>query len=82
MTNKSAKYKINDIIQHNQDTNLTRKIVFIFDSFYDETEYSKEVYYLTVVIENNIPPMPLKESSIDKYYTIKKEDDLFNPLLV
>jgi len=73
MDNKLAKYKINDIIKHNEDTNLTRKINFIFDSFYDETEYSKEVYYRTIVIENNIPPMILHESSIDKYYTIKKD---------
>ena len=69
MNNKLAKYKIDDIIQHNEDTNLKRKIIFIFDSFY-ETEYSKEIYYQTVVIENNIPPTPLKESSIDKYYTL------------
>jgi hypothetical protein len=75
----TAKYKINDIIQHNQDTNLTRKIVFIFDSFYDETGCSKEIYYQTIVIENNIPPTPLKESSIDKYYTIKKEDEKVTP---
>ena len=51
---KLAKYKIYDIIQHNEDTNLTRKIIFIFDSFYDETGYSKEIYYQTIVIENNI----------------------------
>ena len=76
---KLAKYKIYDIIQHNEDTNLTRKIIFIFDSFYDETGYSEEIYYQTIVIENNIPPTPLKESSIDKYYTIKKEDEKITP---
>ena len=76
---KLAKYNIDDIIQHNEDTNLTRKIIFIFDSFYDETGYSKEIYYQTIVIENNIPPTPLKESSIDKYYTIKKEDEKVTP---
>jgi hypothetical protein len=76
---KLAKYKIYDIIQHNEDTNLTRKIIFIFDSFYDETGYSEEIYYQTIVIENNIPPTPLKESSIDKYYTIKKEDEKVTP---
>ena len=76
---KLAKYKIYDIIQHNEDTNLTRKIIFIFDSFYDETGYSEEIYYQTIVIENNIPPTPLKESSIDKYYTIKKEDEKVRP---
>ena len=76
---KLAKYKIYDIIQHNEDTNLTRKIIFIFDSFYDETGYSEEIYYQTIVIENNIPPTPLTESSIDKYYTIKKEDEKVTP---
>ena len=76
---KLAKYKIYDIIQHNEDTNLTRKIIFIFDYFYDETGYSEEIYYQTIVIENNIPPTPLKESSIDKYYTIKKEDEKVRP---
>ena len=76
---KLAKYNIDDIIQHNEDTNLTRKIIFIFDSFYDETGYSEEIYYQTIVIENNIPPTPLKESSIDKYYTIKKEDEKVTP---
>lgn len=70
MNNKLAKYKIDDIIQHNEHTNLKRKIIYIFNSFYDETGYSKEIYYETVVIENNIPPTPLKESSTDKYYTL------------
>jgi hypothetical protein len=68
MDNKITKYKINDIIQHNEDITLKRKIIFIFDSFYDETGYSKEIYYQTIIIENSIPPTPLKESSIDKYY--------------
>jgi hypothetical protein len=70
MDNKITKYKINDIIQHNEDITLKRKIIFIFDSFYDETGYSKEIYYQTIIIENSIPPTPLKESSIDKYYKI------------
>ena len=70
MDNKITKYKIDDIIQHNEDKTLKRKILFIFDYFYDETGYSKEIYYQTIVIENNITPMPLKECSIDKYYTL------------
>ena len=64
------KYKIGDLIQHNEDNTLKRKIVFIFQSFYDETGKSKEIYYQTIIVENNIPPTPIKESSIDKYYKI------------
>jgi hypothetical protein len=41
------------------------------DYFYDETGYSAEIYYQTIIIgNNNIPPTPIKESSIDKYYKI------------
>jgi hypothetical protein len=72
MNNKLQKYKIGDIIQHNENKTFKRKILFIFGNFYDETGYSKETYYQTIIIENNnnIPPTPIKESSIDKYYTI------------
>jgi hypothetical protein len=70
MDNKITKYKINDIIQHNEDITLKRKNIFIFDSFSDETGYCNEIYYQTIIIENSIPPTPLKESSIDKYYKI------------
>jgi hypothetical protein len=68
INNKLPKYSINDIIQHNMYPNLKRKIISIFDSFYDETGLSKEIYYQTIVIENNISPTPMKESAIDKYY--------------
>ena len=71
MNTTITKYKIGDIIEHKEDNALKRKIIYIFEYFYDETGYSKEIYYQTIVIENNIPPSPLKESSIDKYYTIK-----------
>jgi hypothetical protein len=69
LNNNLPKYSVNDIIQHNDYSDLKRKIIFIFESFYDETGWSKEIYYQTITIENNIPPTPMKESAIDKYYT-------------
>jgi len=71
MNNKLQKYKIDDIIQHKEDETFKRKIIYIIDYFYDETGYSAEKYYQTIIIgNNNIPPTPIKESSIDKYYKI------------
>ena len=72
MNNKLQKYKIGDIIQHKEDETFKRKIIYIImDYFYDETGHSEEIYYQTIIIENNnIPPTPIKESSIDKYYKI------------
>jgi len=66
---KLTKYSIDDILQHNTDKMFKRKIIFIFDSFYDETGLTKDVYYQTIAIEHNIPPTPLNENAIDKYYT-------------
>jgi hypothetical protein len=72
MNNKLQKYKIGDIIQHKEDETFKRKIICIFDNFYDETGYSTEIYYQTIIIENNNipPPTPIKESSIYEYYKI------------
>jgi len=72
MNNKLQKYKIGDIIQHKEHETFKRKIIYIFDNFYDNTGYSTEIYYETIIIENNnnIPPTPIKESSIDEYYKI------------
>ena len=70
MENTIPKYSIGDIIKLNEDNNLIRKIIFIYDTFYDETGYSKEIYYNTECInDDKYPPSPIKESSIDKYYT-------------
>ena len=69
------KYSIGDIIKHNEDNSLRRKIIGIFDIFYDETGVSNEIYYQTIILKNNnttinntYPPCPIKETSIDKYY--------------
>jgi hypothetical protein len=72
MNDKLQKYKIGDIIQHNEHETFKRKIIdIIIDNFYDETGRSTEIYYQTIIIENNnVPPTPIKESSIDKYYKI------------
>ena len=68
INNTLPKYSVNDMIYHNFFPELKLKIIFIFESFYDEIDISKEIYYQTIVIENNIPPTPIKESAIDKYY--------------
>ena len=68
INNTLPKYSVNDIIYHKFFLELKLKIIFIFESFYDETGISKEIYYQTIVIENSIPPTPIKESAIDKYY--------------
>ena len=71
MNNKLQKYKIGDIIQHKEHETFKRKIIYIIDYFYDETGYSAELYYQTIIIGNdNIPPTAIKESSIDKYYKV------------
>ena len=67
-----SKYLINDIIKLNSDETIKKRIIFICDAgtFYDETGYSKEIYYYVIDTNNNIyPPSPMKESSINKYYT-------------
>ena len=71
MSNKLQKYKIHDIIEHIEDETFKRKIIYIIHNFYDETGYSAEIYYQTIIVgNNNIPPSAIKESSIDKYYKI------------
>jgi hypothetical protein len=66
----TPKYPIGTIIQHNKDESLKRIILNIFTVFYDETGLSAEIYYQTNILENTIPPSPMKESAIDMYYTI------------
>uniref|UniRef100_A0A6C0JZ54 Uncharacterized protein n=1 Tax=viral metagenome TaxID=1070528 RepID=A0A6C0JZ54_9ZZZZ len=66
----TPKYSIGTIIQHNKDESVKRVILCIFTSFYDETGMSNEIYYQTNILENTIPPSPMKESAIDMYYTI------------
>ena len=71
MNNKLQKYKIGDMIQHKEDETFKRKIIYIIDHFYDETGYSAEIYYQTIIIgNNNIHPTLINECSIDKYYKI------------
>jgi len=69
MDNKSPKYSIGDIIEHKEDPNVKRIILWIFTAFYDETGLSSEICYQTNTLENDIPPSAIKESSIDLYYT-------------
>lgn len=70
MDNIVPKYSIGDIIKLNEDNNLIIKIIFIYDTFYDETGYSKEIYYnIKCINDDTYPPCPIKEFSIDKYYT-------------
>jgi len=70
MEKNIPKYSIDDKIKLNEDKNLIRIIISIFEIFYDETGYSKEKYYNTKIINNdNYPPCPIKETLIDKYYT-------------
>lgn len=69
ISNKTAKYAIGDIIQHNEYPDAKRVIVWIFTTFYDETGLSSEIYYQTKTLENDIPPSSMKESIIDLYYT-------------
>ena len=67
----NTKYSVGDILTLNENENYKRVILFISNSFYDETGLSKKVYYFTKQIDTDMyPPCPMKESSIDKYYTI------------
>ena len=70
MDNNVYKYSLGDIIKLNEDNNFKRIIIAIFNEFYDETGYSKEIYYNTKCInDDTYPPCPINEFSIDKYYT-------------
>ena len=70
MSNKVPKYSIGDIIKLNEEEKFIKIILCICYSFYDETGYSKEIYYYIKCINSDkYPPSPIKESSIDKYYT-------------
>lgn len=67
-----SKYSIGDIIKLTSDESVKKRIVLICEpgTFYDETGCSKEIYYYVINIDtNNYPPCPIKESSINKYYT-------------
>ena len=67
---KKPKYCIGDILYHREDNSIKRVILFIWDIFYDETGITAEVYYQTNTLENTVPPSPMKESDIDKYYIL------------
>lgn len=71
MSNKSVRYSVGDIIQHNIEHSVKREILYVFSAFYDETGYSKEIYYQTKILGNqDVPPTAIRESAIDKYYTV------------
>jgi len=57
------KFRIGDILQHNMDEYLKRKIISIFYEY-------EIVYYQTVILEFDIPPTPMEEYALDKYYTL------------
>jgi hypothetical protein len=66
----APKYSEGDVIKLKTDETFKRVILFVYDTFYDETGLSKERYYCTTVIDNSTySPSPMKESIIDKYYT-------------
>jgi hypothetical protein len=70
MENKVPKYNIGDILKLNEDEKIKQIILCISHWFYDETGLRKEVYYYIKRIDDDTyPPSPIKESSIDKYYT-------------
>jgi hypothetical protein len=70
MNNIIPKYSVGDIIKLNEDEKIMKIILYIWDKFYDETGYSKEIYYtIKNINDDTYPPIPIKESSIDKYYT-------------
>ena len=61
-----AKYSINDIIQHKKFSDLKRKIIFIYEDFF---ENNKETYYQTIILgKNDYSPTPMTEDIIDNYY--------------
>jgi hypothetical protein len=64
------KYSVGDKIKLNSDSTFERIIIYIYSEFYDENGISSEPYYSTKVVNNKTyPPCPIKQSSIDKYYT-------------
>jgi hypothetical protein len=64
----SSKYKKGDIIQHNTDSTLKRKIIDIYFNTKDCCKYIEDIYYQTIIIDQDIPPTQMNEASIDKYY--------------
>ena len=72
------KYKMGDILQHNIYPDHKIKIVWTFSVFYDETGYSKDIYYQTAIITNpksnqtneDCLPISMSETDIDTYYSI------------
>lgn len=70
MSNNIPKYSVGDILRLNADEKHIKKILCVCDMFYDETGYSRETYYyIRCINDDRYPPSPVKESSIDKYYT-------------
>jgi len=65
----TEKYAIGDIFHHHMDASHKIKIIWIFSVFYEETEYSKDIYYQVKQINNtNIQPCPISQPALDKYY--------------
>jgi len=69
MQNKVSKYAIGDIIKLNSYESVKKIITDICYTFYDETGCSKEIYYYIKLLDSTFVASPIKESSIDKYYT-------------
>ena len=72
----SAKYSLGDIIQHNNQPSIKRKIMHVFTALYDEIGINKEIYYQTVIVGNdNCQLTSLSEKTIATYYTIYNTKD-------
>jgi hypothetical protein len=70
MSNNVPMYSAGDILQRKEDKTDLKIILYVCDSFYDETGYSKETYYYVKYInDDRYPPFPMNESSITNYYT-------------
>ena len=70
MYNNSPNYSIGDIIKLNEDEKAMKKILYICETFYDESGLSKDIYYcIRSITDDNYPPSYINKTSIDKYYT-------------
>jgi len=64
------KYSIGDKIKLNSDSTFERVITYIYSGYYDENGIPSQPYYATKVVNNKTySNCPIKESSIDNYYT-------------
>lgn len=74
----TGKYSIGDIIEHNNEPTIKRKILWVFSVLHDEYDYnlSKRIYYQTSILGAiDVQPTSLSEWVIDKYYS-KCYDDV------